>query len=203
MSHYTVAVITAEQPTDDALSAILQPWHEYECTGIDDQYVVDLDVTDEMRADFEKYGGEGRSFEEFVPDWSGAEVRDDGRCILRTNPNKKWDWWKIGGRWTGMLKLKDGAEGVLGLPGLFTDAAEPGTADQARIADIDLVGMSSTGQPLRTFAVVKDGQWFEKGRMGWWACVSDAKPEDEWTAEFDKLLADNADSFVTIVDCHI
>ena len=51
-------------------------------------------ISDEMRADFKKYG-EGRSFEDFVPYWSSAELRDDGRCYRRTNPNAKWDWWVI------------------------------------------------------------------------------------------------------------
>src|SRR5690606_13347634 len=28
------------------------------------------------------------------------------QLVERTNPNKKWDWWVIGGRWSGMLPLK-------------------------------------------------------------------------------------------------
>ncbi|EJU15135.1 hypothetical protein LH128_00090 [Sphingomonas sp. LH128] len=203
MSHFTVAVFTAEKPSDEQLTAILQPWHEYECTGIDDEYVVDVDVTDEMRADFEKYADEGQTFEDFVPDWSSAEVLEDGRCIRRTNPNKKWDWWTVGGRWTGLLTLKQGATGDLGHRAWCASAAEAGTADRARVSDVDLEAMANAGHPLRTFAVVKDGQWFQKGRMGWWACVSDAMSEDEWTSEFDKLLSASSDQFITIVDCHI
>ena len=50
MSHFAVLVITEQEPIDDVLSAALQPFHEYECTGIDDKYVVDVDVTDEVEA---------------------------------------------------------------------------------------------------------------------------------------------------------
>lgn len=203
MSHFTVAVFTAEQPSQEQLEAILQPWHEYECTGVDDQYVIDVDVTDEMRADFEKHATEGQTFEEFVPYWNDETVNDEGRVIRRTNPNAKWDWWSIGGRWTGLLRMKPGTDGVLGRRAWCAEAAEIGTADQARVADIDLAAMREAGKPLRTFAVVKDGQWFEKGKMGWWACVSDAKVEDQWTDEFDKLLAASGDAWLTIVDCHI
>jgi len=203
MSHFTVAVITAEQPTADHLEGILQPWHEYECTGVDDEYVIDIDVTDELQADFAKHAKEGQSFEDFVPYWTSAEVREDGRCYRHTNPNAKWDWWTVGGRWTGLLKLKPGSRGHLGHRAWCAEAAEPGTADQARISDIDLTGMAADGNPLRTFAVVKDRQWFEKGKMGWWACVSDAKPEDQWSDEFDKLLTDSGDAWITIIDCHI
>ncbi len=203
MSHFTVAVITPQQPSEDELAAILQPWHEYECTDVDDEYVIDVDVTDDLRADFEEYADEGQSFEEFVPDWSSAEIRSDGRAYRHTNPNAKWDWWKIGGRWTGLLKLKPGAQGELGTPGLFTSAAEPGTADQARIGDVDTEAMATAGAPLRTFAIVKDGQWFERGKMGWFACVADEKPEKQWSEEFANLLAASPDDFITIVDCHI
>lgn len=31
-------------------------------------------------------------------------------CIRRTNPNSKWDWYTVGGRWDGCLKLKNGKE---------------------------------------------------------------------------------------------
>lgn len=203
MSHFTVAVFTDKQPNSEELSAILQPWHEYECTGVDDQYVVDVDVTDEMRSDFEKYADEGQSFEDFVPYWSSAEIRQDGRAYRRTNPNAKWDWWTIGGRWTGLLRLKEGAEAVLGHRAWCAEAAGSGTADQARVSDIDLAGMAADGKSVRTFAVVKDGKWFEKGKMGWWACVSDEKDEDQWSDEFDKLLAASGDAWVTIIDCHI
>ena len=27
------------------------------------------------------------------------------------NPNAKWDYWTIGGRWKGFLKAKDGQKG--------------------------------------------------------------------------------------------
>lgn len=33
---------------------------------------------------------------------------EDGNRISTYNPNSKWDWYEIGGRWGGSLKLKDG-----------------------------------------------------------------------------------------------
>ena len=57
---------------------------------------------------------------------------------------------------------------------------------------------------LGTFAVVKDGKWYERGEMGWWACVSNEKDGNKWQEEFNKLLdeADN-NTLLTVVDCHI
>lgn len=52
------------------------------------------------------------------------------------NPNSKWDWWQLGGRYTGQLVSK--ASGVVGEPGLMTEPASPGTCDQCRVGDLDL-----------------------------------------------------------------
>jgi hypothetical protein len=57
---------------------------------------------------------------------------------------------------------------------------------------------------IRTFAVVKDSQWFERGSMGWWGCVSDEKDEGEWSKQFSGLVDSLPDdTLLTVVDCHI
>ncbi len=193
MSHYAVFVVTDEEPIQTTLTLALQPFHEFECTGIDDQYVQDIDVTEERRGEFESgtrtllrfpdgttaspyddrfyrdpteeekaqigpMGGSGSAagFSYSSRDWGdglgyrpklkftpeGAEevevpyrelmtfaeyLKDDGlsekstgserdakygyfvldasgaveRVVRRTNPNDKWDWWQIGGRYSG------------------------------------------------------------------------------------------------------
>lgn len=54
------------------------------------------------------------------------------------------------------------------------------------------------------FAALKDGQWVERGEMGWWGCVSDEKDRNEWDKSFNEMLdALPEDSWLTIVDCHI
>jgi hypothetical protein len=59
------------------------------------------------------------------------------------NPNAKWDWYKLGGRWAGAMKLKDAPimDAVAGEGGVFGNSAEPGYADQCRKADVDFEGM--------------------------------------------------------------
>lgn len=57
---------------------------------------------------------------------------------------------------------------------------------------------------LITFAVLMDGKWYERGKMGWWATVSDEKDLMMWEQEFNKLLDTIPDdTLLTIVDCHI
>ncbi|MBN8929943.1 MAG: hypothetical protein J0H19_25405, partial [Rhodospirillales bacterium] len=230
------------------------------------------------------------------------------QVIKRTNPNKKWDWWKVGGRWSGLLHVKDGADASKGKPGAFGWEYDAAGVDQCRVGDLDLdkmrriacadieqryrnafvdargraagiywmdnddawdrwnklivdagyaekslrkrwevegkngafyqfidaleasgdsdavtlrlagkVGVDEQNgvmlgktleqrkeiQPaLCAFALLRDGQWFERGQMGWWGVVSNEN--NGWEVEFAKMLAElPADKWVTVVDCHI
>lgn len=379
MSHFTVLVIGND------VEKQLQPFHEFECTGTDDEYVQEIDKTDEDRAEFveatrnmirladgtlvaacddvcyrdpteeetktigslagtgaskglswhSKDWGDGLGYRtkvRFTPE--GAEKVEvphdsfadylkyshhygfivpfgeqpdladkhkygyallgaDGdvvKVIHRTNPNRKWDWWAVGGRWAGLLKLKSvnathgrGRPRVMG--SRFADGED--RCDQAMKKDIDWEGMrdqaaakasakwekvraiidphieefvswpamrekfpgqidaarkSFREQPLQmalmearksdddlfmidvdefivpkdvyvqrardaagvTFAVLKDGQWYERGEMGWWGIVTDEKARDDWNGEFQKLIDGLPDdTLLTVVDCHI
>jgi hypothetical protein len=356
MSHFTVLVM-GENPEKQ-----LAPYHEFECTGYDDEYVQDIDKTDELRQDYEKHtetrlraadgslhsffddAGNWRpefsqaetdallgnlgcrkqfvppgyevvevptkdveSFAQFIEGWSGQKVvafgeqpDTDGehkygyvltdaagevvKVIDRTNPNKKWDWHQLGGRWTGFFILKPGRKGETGSPSLMTEAAEHGKADAALKCNIDFTAMRDEAEQkararyrkffallgdkplpqsweairaahapdiaaastayhnqagiiatreddelrwaddpgkefactedehaekarecaISTFALVKDGQWFEHGRMGWWGCVHDEKDQDLWNREFAKLLDSvNSNTLLSVYDCHI
>lgn len=49
-----------------------------------------------------------------------------------------------------------------------------------------------------------NGEWYEKGKMGWWGVVQDEKDPNQWYEEFHKLFdALPDDTLVSIVDCHI
>jgi hypothetical protein len=57
------------------------------------------------------------------------------------NPDSKWDWYQLGGRWTGYFLLKPGETGELGESGAFGNEAQTGTADSARKGSIDFETM--------------------------------------------------------------
>lgn len=55
-----------------------------------------------------------------------------------------------------------------------------------------------------TFAVLKDGNWYENGKMGWWGIITDEQDTDVWHAEFAKLVSNlPPETWLTVVDCHI
>lgn len=150
MSHFTVMVITPAD-SNTSLDAQLQPFHQYECTGIEDQYVVWVDSTEEVTAEWEAKTDEqkaeyGNDLAQFVEDWYGCDVKVvDGKVTFgrMTNPNYQWDWWQLGGRWSGFLKLKPGAKGSYGKRSWTNKdkADDMDRADQARKGDIDVEGM--------------------------------------------------------------
>lgn len=148
MSHFTVLVI------GDNIEQQLAPYHEFECTGTDDQYVQDIDVTAECKEnglgwhgledktvtsedDIDKAGEHKYGYA--IVDAAGNLIK----AVNRTNPNRQWDWYQLGGRWSGFLKLKPGAVGATGEPGLMGSHFAKGAdrADQARKGDVDIAGM--------------------------------------------------------------
>lgn len=171
MSHFTILVIGPD------VEKQLQPYHEYECTGIEDEYVVDvnknenvqqyldgeifyglkptgeldwhyrqetaeenglIDIKKGTRLEyFQTNGTSPEEIDEDIIDYHGyTKVGDD--WIRRTNPNSQWDWWVIGGRWSGFFKLKEGKEGSVGKQSLMMPSnVKKDTVDIARKGDID------------------------------------------------------------------
>lgn len=79
------------------------------------------------------------TFEEYAKEWHGSSGpnKKTGRYGYFTNPNRKWDWFEIGGRWTGTYPLKPGAQKRLGRPGVGGNKPEPNHGDIVRVGDID------------------------------------------------------------------
>lgn len=85
------------------------------------------------------------------------DVDDDGNVWSTYNPNSKWDWYSIGGRFSGMLKAKSGThgEGSAFNPNPRVD----GEFDSARVGDIDFsMDMEAYNKALRYWEVVVENQ---------------------------------------------
>ncbi|MFC1535761.1 hypothetical protein ACFL4H_00175 [Candidatus Neomarinimicrobiota bacterium] len=314
MSHFTVLVI------GDDVDGQLAPFQENNMGDCPEEYMefeVEIEFgkekeyqdselsgewmnKPERKADLIKY--KAMSPEEFIKEYTGWEKGENGWGYM-TNPNCRWDWYQIGGRWAGMFKLKNGVAAPVPNFSYGWDAKErekmlkQNRTDQAQKGDIDFAGMIAadveraglqydtvekfyggkipkitipwksiidnknykdwdidakrklyhdqpakktekklkaalpdTDRDLRwtdledyqctkeeylkgvadrtisTFAVLRNGEWLEKGRMGWWG-MHDATDEDakEWNKSFyDTFIKDLPDdTLLTIVDCHI
>ena len=81
------------------------------------------------------------TFEEFCKKWYGAEPDEQGQYGYNYNPNAQWDWYVIGGRWSGYFKALPGSIGVVGESGVFSNTPREGWYDQLQRGSIDFEGM--------------------------------------------------------------
>lgn len=197
MSHFTVLIIGNE----DRIEEVLAPYNEQDEDYFEfkEEYPDVKTAVDGVMEKVNKYDhakdmGLVEKYEEFISkgepeqvlfDWDNYKI-EDGKVGNKNNPNAKWDWWVIGGRWPDELIIKND-EGVA----------------QAEIKDIKKECLKS----LHTYAVIdKDGEWHAPGQMGWFACSTETEEEAEkWDNEFYQTFLEHLPpaTVLTIVDCHI
>ena len=57
---------------------------------------------------------------------------------------------------------------------------------------------------ISTYALVKDGEWYERGNMGWFGISTNEQDESTWNKFVNKTLDELPDNTrITLVDCHI
>lgn len=204
------------------------------------------------------------------PDPDCVECNGTGIVQSTYNTESKWDWWTVGGRWTGLFSDYDPTKDPANLEvctlccgtgdrddwvyytdqeGKRLDAWQNGQHIKQLRDDFDELtrcfkddwsekcngcnACYGKGQKLafsfkcsdtdiftakhaldwlennsnsQTFAILdKNGEWHEKGSMGWWAIVADQKEEDAWDTEYMDVVKKAAedDSYFVLVDCHI
>ena len=148
-------------------------------------------------------------------------------------PASRWDWWTIGGRWTGSLDgyepEKDPAniepcphcagtgrrpdadrfgpdwvKATNGCNGCNGVGTRVAWPTQWKPHQGDVQPASAVGDFLPYAVVTPDGAWHEKGEMGWWGIERDVKESDgDWRMIVQKLLAEHAECTAVLVDCHV
>lgn len=154
MSHFTTMVIThkGEDP-EELLAPFVEEvesdsrYAEFDVEIKKEDFakkakeiVAGLTKKDEFLPKYKKLLADEK-YTEIFEDWFGGEQHKGDWGYWR-NPNAKWDWYVLGGRWTGYLKPIKGATGELGESGVFENKPEKGNFDQMLFKDIDWEGMS-------------------------------------------------------------
>ena len=110
MSHFTVGVIVK---SPDELESALARYSEQ-----DEEYMVreiewtKADYIADYRMNYEDTNlTDEEIWEEAKADY-GADRSDDERLYCYYNPDARWDWWSIGGRWRYRLKVPKNAEHI-------------------------------------------------------------------------------------------
>lgn len=216
MSHFTVLVV------GDDVEAKLKPFDENDRSRF---RATTAEEMADLRAKFAANSSGYNSIEKWLEEWHGLEQRDGHWGSVR-NPDAKWDWWQVGGRWPDRLVTKAGVAcnsttvGELDLAAVraagrrraegWWDEAQKREDGRAREALFGIRPETTREQYLgqhenfSSFAVLVNGKWHQRGEMGWWGHVSDEKDMNQWQAEFNKLLESlPPETRITVVDCHI
>lgn len=148
---------------------------------------------------------EEQLYEDAIQFYASDKIGENGEVYSTCNPKSKWDWYQIGGRWAGLLKLKDGVKPVQPLNFSWGwDEKEQKERTAENRADVAYKKDIANIDEIVCFALIKDGVWYERGQMGWWGIVTDGKEQDAWDEEFKKLIKNTPDdTLISIYDCHI
>ena len=171
--HFTVAVITNEfEDVDNMLERF------DETLQIEKELSMTRDEA--VESGRSEPGHEGWSDEDcwkytFDRYYGDDELKDEnGNLYYWTNPEAKWDWYEIGGRWENTVVTKDGEK-----------------VNSAKIGEIDF-----DKTPITSAVVTQDGEWHEEG----WSEDEKATWDEEW---YDRFISTSSTNWtLTIVDCH-
>ncbi len=150
-------------------------------------------------------------------DWSGHQYEKDldGWFYWSTyNPKSEWDWYQIGGRWSGFFELKEGAKSLNETEFSWTvGAAERNEINSSNKADSayrkDIVDFEN----IFPYFVVIDGEWISKYEFEKKNSYVEENNRSHWDydkadQEWHEFLTNNVfprikdDDIVTAVDCH-
>lgn len=112
-----------------------------------------------------------------------------GTLTSTYNPESKWDWWEIGGRWCHSLVDRE-----CNWTGDWTCDDDSHWKDNVIVAN-------QIVRDWNCFAIVTPtGQWASRGKMGWFVSTDN---NEDWDLIRQEILSGFAEHHICIVDMHI
>ena len=126
-------------------------------------------------------------YDDMKEDYDSDMIDKDGNLLSKYNQKSKWDWYEVGGRWSGGIPMKTNTK------------LEIKSCNECKASQIDMDKISPPYAYIDT-----NGIWHERGKMGWFGISTNDKDEKSWDDEFKKFINNQKKStIVTLVDCHI
>lgn len=113
-----------------------------------------------------------------------STVSPSGAVLETYNPNSKWDWWVVGGRWEDYYREYQG------------ESVEAYRERLHQILEDDNVDL-----PM-PFVLVANGQWISIGEYGWFGIRDDAMEARQFYENALEATKD-IDGYVVYIDFHI
>jgi hypothetical protein len=199
MSHFfTVVIVPGTTPPDqieETVARLLAPYDE-DIAVAPYRVYLDRERIERMANHYQTSPDNLTELARHMRDWcgSGGGVDEQGLYRLSTyNPQSKWDWWVIGGRWNGEVRSAPG-----------NDETGFNFGREYHQLPENMLPVKELQAPLSCFALVTpDGEWHERGEMGWFGMVANEKEQDDWEREVADILQKHQEDILVGVDCHI
>lgn len=136
---------------------------------------------------------------EYSKSWYNKD--ENGNIISTYNPNSKWDWYVIGGRWDGLYldnyKSSDN--------GFNFDSMHHTIKNNIQTIKEYKERFNKDNDKYSMFAYINEnGDWLERGNMGWWGMVNNEKDKNDYNESINKFLNEQDDNnYIINLDCHI
>jgi hypothetical protein len=180
MSHFFTMVILPKgaEPLEEKVAELLAPFDE--------------------SLEMQPYEVDCYCLKDGKPDESCSKCHGKGVRMTTCSPNAKWDWWVVGGRWSGTIQNEPthSDDGGFNFGKDFHQLSN-NTARAEQLLSLE------EDMPLSFAVVTPDGHWHERGEMGWFGMTRAEKPQEKWKAIVVDILKQYKDSVVVGVDCHI
>lgn len=149
--------------------------------------------------DKEAYTDE-QCYEDAMGWYDPEHINEDGSTNETYNPNSKWDWYKLGGRYVGSLTLNDNhTSGKHGSKSLLDDrSTNDNKFDSATVEDIDW--NHEDMNDILMYGILFNGIWTDRD--------SDKSYRDDniWSDKFNSIIDEikkDKNNTISIYDCHI
>ena len=169
MSHFVGVVITGK--TKKSLESILEPYSE------------GLEV--EPYEDECWCSGKDKT----------CECKGTGIRMTTYNPDSKWDWWRVGGRWDGWItntKVKSKDNGFN-----FDDSHE--SLEKNSLSVKDYIKEIESDNKFLPYALITSENWMDTGG-GWFDSMSD-KDKLDWKSIILKELKKPKNKKLRVIAC--
>lgn len=245
MSHFLVGVVVNDiSEVDDVLAPYdenmrVEPYIEKTKAELiesgkarKENYSHREDIQDWMKPYLEATTDE-ELYELEIKGYDKDEFDENGNLLSTYNPNSKWDWYCIGGRWnngSNVIQIRDfklyndldgdtvalykkawdSFEGKCELSKEDTNAIFGGFRLWNDNYYLDRYGTCENYIKAMSsripFAFVDANGWHEKGQMGWFGCDNATQESIESYMEFAEnyfTAEENQNKYIVWVDCHI
>ena len=140
--------------------------------------------------------------------YSDDTLTPEGHRLSTYNPDSRWDYYRIGGRWSGRIPVAAGATPEVDfLPDMERGWDTPEDLPAGHSNQVRIGAIADLPEDFSVYAMVVNRRWIGQGRMGWFGMSTDEVTDEQWRERVHATIAEAKEKtpnlWATILDLHI